>query len=550
MSGKMLPGKYACIAGGCDSSDARRVYQDGTSFCFSCRSFFPAQEGEIIEQPKPKVPQPSFKKVLTPAEIETYQIRGFKERGITKTIAEFFGVRVSYNEDGEIDAHYYPYDEGTAYKVRKLPKDFTWVNNSSSLFGKCKFNGGGKKLVIVEGEIDALSVAQASQDRWKKIYPVVAMSSASMTKSLLENREWIRSFEEVVLCLDNDEAGQKAETEAIRIIGVDKVRLAKLPFKDANETLVKSGFAVLNGCIFDAGAYVPQGIITKEKIWDALENYSKAVSVPYPPCLSGLNSKFKGMRGGEIALLISGTGCGKTTIIREIMLHVLETTDMRIGVVSLEESPAETARGMVGMSLKRNPANEEIPLEDLKVGFESVFGTDRITLLDHQGSMSDTSIIDQLEYMCLVGCKFLFIDHITIMISEGVGDLRGNEAQDKIMNDLLRLTKRYPDVWIGLVSHLRKAPAGGGKSFEEGRIPSIDDIRGSGSVKQIAFDIIAFARDLTATEERIRNTILMRSLKSRHTGLTGDVAGAVYDYPTGRLRYSDTLAAEEFTAIS
>ena len=145
------------------------------------------------------------------------------------------------------------------------------------------------------------------------------------------------------------------------------------------------------------------------------------------------------------------------------------------------------------------------------------------------------------------GCKYLFIDHITILVSEGVENLTGNEAQDKVMNDLLRLVKRHP-VWIGLVSHLRKAPSNG-KSFEEGKLPSIDDIRGSGSIKQISFDIISFARNLTAPAERERNTIKMRILKSRHTGLTGTVKGAYYNYDTGRLIGLEQDVEEEFVAI-
>jgi len=121
-------------------------------------------------------------------------------------------------------------------------------------------------------------------------------------------------------------------------------------------------------------------------------------------------------------------------------------------------------------------------------------------------------------------------------VSEGVGDKTGNEAQDEVMNDLLRLVKRHP-VWIGLVSHLRKASSGA-KSFEEGRLPSIDDIRGSGSIKQISFDIISFARNLIATDDDERNTILMQILKARQTGLTGRVQGACYDHVTGRLSAS------------
>ena len=416
------------------------------------------------------------------------------------------------------------------------------------MFGKDKFQGGGKRVIITEGEIDALSVAQASYKKYGKIYPVVAMSSAVMTKSLLENRDWLRSFKEVVLLLDNDEAGKKAEAEAIKILGIDKVKIGKMSEKDPNEMLVKHGFESLMQVIFDSTAYVPAGIISKDKLWEALQNYNNAVSVPYPSCMAGVNAKLKGMRGGEITLFISGTGSGKSTILREIMLHLLETTNDKFGVVSLEESPAETARKLAGAAINKNPAKEELSLDELKEGFQKTFGSDRIVLLDHQGSINDSSIIDQLEYMVLTGCKYLFIDHITILVSEGVADLTGNEAQDKIMNDLLRLVKRHPEVWIGLVSHLRKAQ--GGKSFEEGNMPSIADIRGSGSIKQISFDIIAFARNMIASSEREKNTIKMRILKSRFTGLTGDVQGSYYDYTTGRMKQLDDVVEEAFVAVA
>ena len=142
--------------------------------------------------------------------------------------------------------------------------------------------------------------------------------------------------------------------------------------------------------------------------------------------------------------------------------------------------------------------------------------------------------------MALMGCKYLVLDHITIAVSEGTGGLSGNEAIDKIMSDLLKIVKKH-NVWLGLISHLRKA-TGGGTSFEEGKLASIDDIKGSGSIKQISFDIIAFARNLTAEEEYERNTIKFRVLKSRYTGLTGTAGAASYDPKTTRL----SASTEEF----
>lgn len=485
-----------------------------------------------MESEKPKFKMETKKRLSVEDIRDSLPIKGFIERKIKKTTCEFFDVKVEFDSNGDIEAHYYPYSNG-GYKCRRLPKQFSWVGNPNGLFGREKFNGGGKRLVITEGELDALSVAQANVEKYGKIYPVISIPSAAAVNELLEHRDWIRSFQEVILALDNDKAGKEATEKAIRIIGIDKVKIWKPPLKDANEILVKKGWEAVIQAVWDAAEWCPAGIISKEDIWKQIVERAKIPSVPYPDCLEGLNSKIKGKRLGEIALFISGTGCGKSTVIRECILSDIATTTEKVGVISLEESPGETGQKLAGMAISKNPAQQEIPEEELKEGFDSVFKDDRVVVLDHQGSIKDDSIVSQLEYMCLIGCKYLYIDHITILVSEGAEGLTGNEAIDKIMNDLLRVAKRH-NVWIGLVSHLRKVQTGG-KSFEEGKLPTMDDIRGSGSIKQVSFDIIAFARNTMAESEDLRNTVQMAVLKSRTTGQTGPVRGTKYNNLTGRL---------------
>ena len=63
----------------------------------------------------------------------------------------------------------------------------------------------------------------------------------------------------------------------------------------------------------------------------------------HPDCIGVINTKTKGARLGEITLFVSGTSCGKSILMREIMLSMKEKTEDKIGIVSLEESPAETA---------------------------------------------------------------------------------------------------------------------------------------------------------------------------------------------------------------
>jgi len=538
--GKIVTSNQPCP--NCPSSDAYQIYEDGTGFCFSCKEWGGKKLTSGEEPPRPRKKRSimdSFPKEKTVEEIESFEVRGFRDRKISKRVAEHYGCKVEYTADGKIKAHYYRYGD-KAYKVRILPKTFYMIGTTNLLFGQDKFSMGGKRIIVTEGELDAMAVQQANIERWDKFYPVVSLRSSSMTKDLLKQREYLRSFKEVILMFDHDDAGDAATKEAISIIGYDKVKVATLAFNDPCETYMNEGVDGIQQAIFNAASQTPVGMVTsKEDVKEALRKHRSVKSIPYPPCLEGLNTKLKGMRFHEIATFVSGTGSGKSTVMKEIMLHILETTPYSIGIVSLEESVAETTTILAAMSLKKNSAKHDIPIEELEEGVDSFFkedekGESRITILDHQGAIADFSMYDRLEYMCLKGCQFLFIDHITILVSEGAEGKEGLEAQDKIMNDLLKLVKRYP-VWIGLVSHLRKVQSGK-KSFEEGVIPTLDDIRGSGSIKQISYDVIGFARDMTSDDEMESNLIKMSSLKSRHSGLMGKVEGSFYDYDTGRLK--------------
>ena len=190
--------------------------------------------------------------------------------------------------------------------------------------------------------------------------------------------------------------------------------------------------------IWDAQPWSPSGIVMGESIWDQYRERMAVESIPYPPCLSGLNQKLKGIRHGEITLFTSGTGSGKSTVIKEIVLDLLGKTTDKIGLISLEESVGDTAEKFISMQLQRS-VTDPPPLseEEERAGFDAVFGDERLILLDHQGSVGDSSLIDKIEYMALLGCKYLVLDHITIAVSEGSEGLSGNEAIDKMMSDLL-----------------------------------------------------------------------------------------------------------------
>jgi len=84
------------------------------------------------------------------------------------------------------------------------------------------------------------------------------------------------------------------------------------------------------------------------------------------------------------------------------------------------------------------------------------------------------------------------------------------------------------------VVHLRKSD-GSRMSFELGARPTLDDLRGSGSLKQLSWDVIGLSRNQQHEDEYCANTTEVSVLKCRLTGRTGTCDYLHFDQHTGRL---------------
>jgi twinkle protein len=286
------------------------------------------------------------------------------------------------------------------------------------------------------------------------------------------------------------------------------------------------------------------GIINGADTWDKYKEKKNIKSIPWDPQYVELNQKTYGMRLGEIVLITAGTGSGKTQVLREWKYHLLQNTDYNIMDISLEEDVGDTIGGLMAIH-----ANKRITLPDVDISEQEerklhseLYGTGKFTLLDHEGSVGDESLLDKMEYAATVdNCKIQFLDHITIAVSDCEGG-QENVTMDKFMNRLLKMVKRL-NICVVVVSHLRKV-GGGGKSFEEGRVPTEDDLKGSGSLKQIAMTTIAIARNKYAETEVERNTTSFHVLKCRFSGRTGPADYSHFDDETGRMTVIDPEEAE------
>ena len=164
-----------------------------------------------------------------------------------------------------------------------------------------------------------MSVSQMQNNR----FPVVSVPSgaASAKKYIKRELEWLSKFENIILMLDNDEAGIKASVECSNILPVKKVKIAKVQGKDPNDLLINGKGNKIIDAIWEAKAFTPQGIIEGKDTKDILLRDDYTESVPY--LWNGLNKKLGGIRLGELNLLTAGSGTGKSQVCRELAYHLI-----------------------------------------------------------------------------------------------------------------------------------------------------------------------------------------------------------------------------------
>jgi twinkle protein len=528
------------------SSDAAVHYDNGWGRCFSGKcggKNFKLGEDFLPEE------QPRTSKSLSVEEVQELESRGSAERRLTKAAAEFYGIKATSNPDGTVDRFFFPVvepgkNEVAGYKTKKhSDKKATYsIGKVSNIFGIEHFRNGGNRIVITEGEEDAWAIQSANYLKYKKFYPVVSMGSASQTDFLLKERETLTKFKEIVLWFDNDAEGQKAVARAARILGYDRVRSVVSDEKDANDVLMSGPVdKAIDRVVFyllDAKPYNPSGVIPGEETWNMYKSYKSLEFVPWPPFLSKLNELTHGRALGSITMIAAGTSTGKSSFVREDIFHILSTTEEKIGACFLEESVGETVAALMSLKLNKRLGLPTVSVteQEEEDAWSSTLGTGRIMLIDHQGSVSDSNLIDKLEYLAAAGCRYIYLDHITIAVSESDGD-NVNAAIDKFMNRLLQVVQRY-GVWIGVISHLRKVKSGE-ESFESGARVFEDDLKGSGSLKQVSFQTIALSRNKLHEDEKVRNLTQIWLLKDRKTGNTGPAGKYCFDSVTGRLKEVD-----------
>lgn len=519
----------------CPSSDAFSIFEDGSAHCFSCGKHWNKYSENGGNERLPENNNGGHKGRAKLIDYGEYQ--ALSKRGITEETCRKYGYQVGEHKGKP--CHIAPYYDSqghlVAQKVRYQNKDFRTLGDISQagLFGSHIGWKSKRRIVITEGEIDALSMAQVQGCDW----PCVSIPNGAegAPKAIAKNLDWLNEFKEIVLMFDQDEPGRAAAVKCAEVLGPGRAFIANLPLKDANEMLVAGRTDELIKQMWEAKPWRPDGIVTAASL---KEEVMRPIEIGQPWPWEALTEATFGRRLGEIYTLGAGTGIGKTDVFTQIIAQTITELREPVGVFFLEQLPKETVQRIAGKIAGRrfHIPGANWTFDELQATWVDLMRSGQVFLYDSFGCTEWSVLKQRIKYLHHAEkVNHFFVDHLTALAEPGDNE-RG--SLEKIMGEMGSLVKEL-NIALYLISHLATPE---GKTHEEGGRVMIRHFKGSRAIGFWSHFMFGLERNQQEADETERRTTRFRILKDRYTGIsTGKTFDLLYDPATGLLNETVSL---------
>lgn len=520
----------------CHAHDNLVLYADGHSFCYSpgCGLKDRARKDFMVED-MTDTPSPSKPRGDTLPFSTEHMPQGLTKRRVKLDTMTRFGYFL-HKDGGKVLHVCNLYDQTgkLAYqKFRDAEKNFWFeprMDNPPKIH-ECMLQGQqvwgdkhDKKVVVIEGEIDMMTAAQAASMK----VPVVSVPAGvgSAIKAVKANYRWLDRFEEVIFWMDNDDPGQ-AVIEELCGLFPEKGKTVKVEgFKDASDMAQAGKEGDIYGAIWAAASYAVQGILNMEDLASDMEEPDGEVIMSYPWPI--IQARTLGIREGEVIYHVAGTGVGKTSQAVELQVQCLKE-NVPFAVMRFEDTRRKAQLDLMSVEAGRRLHIDPLPVPEMKVLHAKVFGGKKAYVFDPETAKWDwESIKGYLRYLVrALGVKVIFIDPLSFLIS-GMNERDERKALDVVAYENAKFVK-HNKCNLQIMHHLTRPV--GSKGHEEGAQVSVNQIRGSGGIANYSMGIIGYERNQQGERPDLTRS---RLLKNRFTGWTGVGDILKWDEVTGR----------------
>ena len=403
-----------------------------------------------------------------------------KSRGISKKTADefkLFAANKYFNRlNKETAAVGFPYFRNGALVAAKYraieAKDFTQDSGGAHDFFGIDLVQKGEPIIIVEGEIDALTLHEIG------IKNAVSVPSGAPVKVadgkvlpsedkkfgfVWNAREILDQAPYVILATDQDSAGQALAEELARRIGKEKCRLAKFDYKDLNEALMDDSPLIddparnIQDILDSATPYPIKGLSEPKDFFERLNTlYEKGTGKGASTGYKSVDDVYT-IAPAQLTVVTGYPSSGKSNFVDQLMVNLGSKEDWKFVVCSFENQPEIHISRLMEIYTKRRffDGANRMSESDKAIAFRWV--QEHFIFIDTNGEEPSTldSILDRARVAVKrMGVRGMVIDPYNYIELER----RESTETEAISNMLTKVQKfcKANDVHCWFVAHPSK----------------------------------------------------------------------------------------------
>ena len=497
-------------------------WERGLGTCHNCNKSFQLhtykRKGETVKvYEKPKYAG------IAP---KTKVVEWFKSRGISqKTLTDLkVGEGSEYmpqtgKTENAIKFNYFIGGELINIKYRDGRKNFKLFKGAEKVFYNIDSIVGYDTCVIVEGEMDVLAYHEAG------ITNVISVpNGATLNHNNLDYLDncidYFEDKEQIILAVDQDDAGVALQNELIRRLGAEVCYLTNfVDCKDANEYLLKYGKEDLAETIKDCRPVPLENVTTfkdiEHEVTDFVQNgFKKGFQI-------GLNN-FDNIFSTYTGQFITVTGIpssGKSDFVDQMCVGYNQNYGWKTAFASPENAPTFLhAHKLMRKVWQDMPRKSDIGTAKWKQVAEHV--NDNFFFIDMEKYTLETVLRKGAELVKRKGIKCLVIDPFNKIRDVDCKTEDVNRYTMEYLTKIETFAKKF-DVLVFIVAHPTKMYKDGNGKIEE---PTMYNIKGGGEWYDASYHGILVHRDYEA------KTVKAKVLKVKFQNLGENGAEAYFKW--------------------
>ena len=422
-------------------------------------------------------------------------------------------------EENTIQFNYFINNELINIKYRDGKKNFKLVKGAEKIFYNIDSTIGHEYVVIVEGEIDALSLIEVGVKSVISV-PNGATISNNNLDYLDSCIDYLDGKEKIIIAVDQDEAGENLKQELIRRLGAEACYTVDFGVhKDANDFLLHNSSAKLNDVIKNASPVPIENVVTLNDIDDELQEFIHEGFKPgYQIGLDNFDNIFSTYTGQFIT--VTGVpSSGKSDFVDRMIVGYQQKYGWKTAFASPENKPTF----LHAHKLMRKIGNWMPNKTDIgsdKWNEVANIVNDNFFFIENERYDLDSVLNKGAQLVKRKGIKCLVIDPYNKIKMNGAANMSIPDATMEYLTRIEAFAKKF-DVLVIVVAHPTKM-----YKKEDGTIdePNMYNIKGGGEWYDASYHGLLVHRDYN------KKTVKVKVLKVKFQNLGENQAEAHFKW--------------------